>query len=355
MEYEKKYLKYKNKYFKLKGGLINNININDLSKQKENYMIPSKLKSYIDLITIENTNVIRVGSSSFKIQPFFSDVDIMNIIYKDILTNELVRFFIDSLKKNILKITTNSNIFFSDFKAGNMHWTVDEIMDEIKEGKTLTECCMIKGIIKLDMIAPYNERYVEMSTYFILQSNEGFINIESNYFDSLEKTLKDDIDFYKNINPFKAIKRLWSLAKIKDDVNLMKKLQDIIKSNLSLLSQIIADIETLKLLINNNHKYNKKFTINQIEKFKENISSILDIQIDEKYIYIIIDFLIVLFNTNNTETYNNKQKIIEYLNHLHTYLSKIINKETFDYINSVGFNFPSKDKSIIENILSLFN
>ena len=349
-DYRSKYLKYKNKYLTLKGGLINNINKQDLSKQKESYTVPSKLKEYIDLITIKDSNIVRVGSSSFKIQPFFSDVDIMNIIERNLPTNETVREFINQLKERINKIQQSNYTFFSDFKAGNMHWTANEILSESKDGKTLEECIKMKGIIKLDIIAPYNERYVEMSTFYILKSNEGYVNIEKDYFDSLEKTLKEDIEEYKNKKPLKAIKRAWSLAKIKKDIDSMDKLKDIMKSNLSLLSQINADIETIKLLIEHGSKYDVGFVINQIEKFKESIASILDIKIDEKLIYIMVENLILKFkNLDRTTT----EKLLESLDTLHDYILDIINKETKEYIKSINYYFPTEERSLLEKIRDL--
>jgi hypothetical protein len=349
-DFKAKYLKYKNKYLELKGGLINHIDKADLSRQKEQYTVPIRLKKYIDLITIKDSNIIRVGSSSFKIQPFFSDVDIMNIVEKDLSVDETVRFFINELKSNVAKIKSSSTVFFSDFKAANMHWTADEILNESKDGKSLEECCKMKAIIKIDMIAPYNERYVEMSTFFILKSNQGYINIETNYFDSLEKSLKEDIEHYKNEKPLKAIKRAWSLAKIKNDLETMNKLKDIMKSNLSLLSQINADIETIKLLVEHKSKFDVEFVINQVDKFKESISSILDIKIDEKVIYVMIENIISILNCGNISN----QKLLEALDVLYDYLLEIINKETKDYIKEVDYHFPTEKLSLVEQIKHLF-
>jgi len=349
INFKAKYLKYKNKYLELKnlsGGLINHIDKTELARQKESFTVPQKLKEYIELITIKDSKIIRVGSSSFKIQPFFSDVDIMNIIEKDISQDDIVRFFIDDLKSNISKIKSSPIVFFSDFKAGNMHWTVDEILNELKEGKTLTECCKMKEIIKLDMIAPYNERYVEMSTFYILKSNQGYVNIEKDYFDSLEKSLKDDINHYMNEKPLKAIKRAWSLAKIKKDVQTMDKLKDIMKSNLSLLSQINADIETIVLLVEHGSAYDVQFVINQVEKFKESIASILDIKIDEKVIYVMVENIISILRCPQSS----KEKLLDSLNVLHDYLLQIINKETKDYIESVDYHFPTEKISLLEKI-----
>lgn len=42
---------------------------------------------------------------------------------------------------------------------------------EEKHGElSLYDACFIKDVIKLDIIGPYDERYLEMSTFFILKS-----------------------------------------------------------------------------------------------------------------------------------------------------------------------------------------
>jgi len=353
VDFKAKYLKYKNKYLELKslsGGLINEINPCDLPKEKQPYTVPKKLKEYIKLITINDSIVKRVGTSTFKIQPYFGDIDILNIIDRNVPTDILVNSFVTELQDIVRKILANKNIFYSDFKASNMHWTSNEVLDGIKDGKTLFDACKTKGVVKLDMIAPYNERYVEMSSFFILKSNIGYVNVEEDYFQIYKELLKNDIEKFKQDKPLKAIKRAWSLAKYTKDIKSMNKLKNIIHSNISLLGQINADIETIKLLIEHKSLYDVDFVINQLEKFKESISTILDIQIDEKNIYIMIENIVILLQ-NPTQS---KEKLLEALDTLYDYLLEIINKETKDYIASADYHFPTEKIGLLEKIKHIF-
>ena len=125
----------------------------------------------------------------------------------------------------------------------------------------------------------------------------------------------------------------------------MYKLKDIMKSNLSLLSQINADIETIELLVEHGSRYDVEFVINQVDKFKESIASILDIKIDEKIIYIMVENIITILKSNSP-----KEKILESLGTLHDYLLEIINKETKEYIRSVDYHFPTEKLSLLEKI-----
>lgn len=330
-----KYLKYVIKNDMI-GGLIGRIKPEKLISSKSKYEIPPQIKKYVDMMTVPNTLALRVGSSITKIQPYFSDVDVMNIINLEKNTNEVIDFFITHLKENIQNLITNKGAFFSDFKAGGMHWTIDEIMAGTKNGVSLQYACAIKDVIKLDIIGPYNQRYLEMSCFYILKSTSGYINVENNYFGNFKQSLLKDIQEYKITKPFKAIKRIWSLARMEKNINILDQLQDLIKSNIALLSQINADIETLILLVEKNINYDLQFVINEINGFRERMSHILDIDFDSEKLNLIFDILVMLFMNNS----NNKNEIIERLTQAHDHLLEIINKETFEYLNQIKFVFP---------------
>jgi len=342
LKYKNKYLNLKNKVSLLKGGLIGRIPDNKLDEMKSDNEIPDEIKSYIKMITINDTKVIRVGSSMNKIQPYYSDIDVMNIVELKKSTPEVIRFFIDNLKKLLTDISQKSNIFFSDFKAGTLHWTFEQIMNEQNGELSLTNACSMKDVIKLDIIGPYNERFLEMSTFFILKSINEYINVYSNYFDNFKKSLLVDIESYKDIKPFKAIKRVWSLAKLIKDDNTLKMLSKLIKSNIALIAQINADVETLVLLIEHNSNFDIKFVLRELDGFRERLSPIIDISIDNEKINLFIDYIKLLFVFRDINKVINNN-VIEGLTKFHDYLLNIINKETFDYLNSINYKFPTSN------------
>lgn len=353
-EYKEKYLKYKNKYNELKklslnmkGGIIGQIESDRIDTIKSDDEIPEIIKNYIKMITIPDTKVVRVGSAMLKIQPYFSDIDVMNIIDKKISSNELVKFFILNLKNMLKTILTIPNVFFSDFKAGGLHWNVEQIMEEKHGELSLYDACFTKDVVKLDIIGPYDERYLEMSTFFILKSASEYINVESDYFESFKKSLLKDIAHYQELKPFKALKRVWSLARITNDSSTMELLKDAIKSNLALLSQINADIETIILLIEHESKYDTEFILNELDGFREKLSTVIDIKLDYEKINLMIDNVKLLFRFGKDQNFNESTVLVENLFRLHNYLLKVINKETIDYLSSIDYKFPV-DKS--ENV-----
>lgn len=346
-EYKEKYLKYKNKYNELKklslnmkGGLIGQIESDKIDTIKSDDEIPEIIKNYIKLITIPDTKVVRVGSAMLKIQPYFSDIDVMNIIHKQVSSDELVKFFIVNLKNMLKNILSIPNVFFSDFKAGGLHWSVEQIINEKHGELSLYDACFIKDVVKLDIIGPYDERYLEMSTFFILKSASEYLNVKSDYFESFKKSLLKDIAHYQESKPFKALKRVWSLARITNDTNTMKLLKDVIKSNLALLGQINADIETIILLIEHESKYDTEFILNELDGFKEKLSTVIDIKLDYEKINLMIDNIKLLFRFGKDQNFNKSTILVENLTRLHNYLLKVINKETIDYLSSIDYKFP---------------
>jgi len=338
MNYEEKYIKYKNKYLELKnqiGGLVNKIPTNKLTESIEFENLPSHIINYIKIITVPQTNISPVGSGKLKIQSYPSDIDIMNIVEKPISTNELVNFFIENIKKMINTINSTKNIFFSDFKAGGIHWSKDDILNGVKNNLSLANACKVVDVIKIDIFVPYNKRYIEMSTFFILKSNTGFVNINPNYFDKLKKSLSNDVQYYKLSKPFKAVKRFWSLSQITNDTNTLVKLEKLINSNVSLLSQINADIETLELMVEKDVNFDVNYIKESIYNFKYRTLHILDIDFNQNNFYSNLDELVLLFSNHK----ENKNQIIKQLQKMNESLLNIINKETNDYLNSINFSF----------------
>lgn len=346
-EYREKYLKYKIKYNELKnkslvmkGGIIGQIESDILANVKSDEEIPEIIKNYIKIITIPETQVIRVGSAILKIQPHFNDIDVMNIVYKKITSEKLVKFFINNLKNLLKTISEIPNVFFSDFKAGGLHWSIEQIMNERHGELTLYDACFIKEIIKLDIIGPYDERYLEMSTFFILKSVNEYINVESDYFETFKKSLLTDISHYQKLKPFKALKRVWSLARITDDTNTLTLLKDIIKSNIALIEQVNSSIKIIILLIEHESKYDTNFILNELDVFREKLSTIIDIDLDYEKINLMIDNIKLLFKFMQDKKFNESNVLVENLTRLSNYLLKIVNKETTDYLESIKYKFP---------------
>jgi hypothetical protein len=274
----------------------------------------------------------------------------MDIIDKPISTENMISLFINNIKQILNNIKNDEHVKFSDFKAGGLHWTLDEVLNELKGNLTLRDACKIIDVIKLDIFVPYNSRYIEMSSFYILKSSTGFINVDKDYFNNFEESLFNDIQTYKDTKPFKAVKRLWSISRIRNDLETMGKLESLINSNVSLFSQINADLETLELMLQKNINYDKDFVIEEIDGFKDKINHILDIEYDDKLLYNSIDNLVLSFKNDRPS-----EEIINKLSSLHDSILAIINKETINYLKSINFSLPDKFVKSVIKPNTLFN
>jgi hypothetical protein len=80
------------------------------------------------------------------------------------------------------------------------------------------------------------------------------------------------------------------------------------------------------------------FVLNEVDKFKERLSPILDIKLDFEKINLMIDNVKLFLQFSNGRGEN----VVAGLLRIHNYFTDIINKETKDYLTSINFKFPSK-------------
>ncbi len=339
----------------LYGGLIHNYTDGQLMAQRKPEYYTDTEKEIIDLLKIEDSQVMPVGSFTFSIQKYPSDIDINeNVVISS------VNGFVKNLKAMIKKISSKSSrkkgIFFSDFKAGEdkdgngIHWSVDEIMEGKKkiEGKEylLTDALQTKSVIKIDIIVLDHQRIIEASAFFILYLKEGDeikpINIDENFFDTYVDNLAKDIVKYKSEKPFKAIKRLWSLSRIKKDIPMLRKLSQLIDSNVSVLGQISADLETIELLLDKygpsgmlDEKKVKEKLISVVNGFQKRLSTVDDMESLSE----ILDKVqgnIDVIKWQIGESSLTSKKAIDMTKHIisevHDDINKIIKKETNDFL-----------------------
>jgi len=334
---------------KIKGGLIGTITDKNLLAPKNENLYTDDEKQFMELIKIKHDSVmIPIGSFTQKIQSKPSDIDINQII---IINNNSIDQFIIDLQNIIININVTPNVYFSDFKAGIderfpdvkdkyiLRWSPEEIITgyKILDGNikmTLKEALQMKSIVKLDIIIFINDRFIEESTFYILVNVSGeeqhFINLPDNYFELFIGALKNDIYKYSQADTFKllkSVKRMWSLARIKKDIEMLRKLSPMITSNLFLLSQINADLETMGLLADKVDNPPIKLLLKAINLIGKNLSTIADIDLDDNKIINILNNIKILL----TDGYNNEE-FEKLLSMLHDYLLDVINKETVEYM-----------------------
>jgi len=336
--------------------LVKNINYlgtvprSRVSEIKQTYEFPERAKKLMDFIKFPNnkfsksTNFI-YGSFALKTQPYYSDIDTINDIYIDLQRNKSIGYIVREFKKIVKKIESKPGWFFTDAKAGmypdgeSVHWTSKEIAKGKRNGhipdhndhlgeKTLKDAIQENSLVKIDMVAPYYGRYIEVTVVYFFTDKQGNINFDSTQKNQkfiLESLRKDTVKQFQAGKYFKTAKRIYAQAKANKDIEVLKALYPLISSNLSKLSAIESDIKTLILLIDEKHKLNKVLTNQELNVIIDKLSNIVDISFNEKAM---IDAIRYTINNVRSNNYINALKSLHYIvNFIHS----ITNNQTTDY------------------------
>jgi hypothetical protein len=158
--------------------------------------------------------------------------------------------------ERLLRAIKNPLTFIKARKGIRFHilrWLPSEVLAGVKEIRgrsiTLNDAIFSGGLIKLDFITSIDDRFTEFSMIYNLYLNKILVTESpKNVVDSL----KEDIIYYNTTNPFKALKRLFSLAKITKNLEEIEYLSPILNSDLGRLYAIINDLATIHMLLDMN-------------------------------------------------------------------------------------------------------
>jgi hypothetical protein len=241
------------------------------------------------------------------------------------------------------------NNIFREHKI--LRWSVEEIFQgskmlpgnkQIKLSQALTH----RTPVKIDMLAPLNGKFIEITNFFLLATNENgklhSINLEyditkeSYLEEALSKLLPLDIDklYYSNAfySPFKMIKRLYTLAIQSENEVLLNQLVPILGSSISMLYQIKSEIDTLVVVIETAHDAPMDMINHQLDELKSRFATIIEIQ--DKQLKEIELLLNEIINQNQPDAK------IELLKQLKKMIVPILNNYTIKYLEKVGLNPP---------------
>lgn len=226
-----------------------------------------------------------------------------------------------------------------------LRWSPKEILKGYKRlpgnrFKSLYDSLFDKTMVKIDMLAPVNNRYIEVTNFFILQyvdenGKSHNINLPGDFDDDIVTNLKNEVRklYFSSLffNPLKMSKRMWSMARLQKDMNVVNKLTPLLRSDASMLGQINSELETIMLLFEKFEDLPIKFLFNQINNFKSRLSNLIEIQINEDDIFAQIDDI--------TSGKLDAQHIVKSLKDIKTQLKKHMIEYSAKYLKKVGL-FP---------------
>jgi hypothetical protein len=231
----------------------------------------------------------------------------------------------------------NSPLTFVEARKGIrfhiLRWKPMEILDGIKTIRgysiRLEDALASGGMVKLDLIASVapSAEFTEFSViYNLYMGKKSLTPIKTRA--EIEEDLKEDIIYYNHRSPFKALKRAFSLAKMKNQYSEIAVLLPILNSDLGRLYQIVGDLESLHTLLEQGNP--------PLAEIRDNLS---EMKARMGSIYSLKEFLdaehSILGRIESMQRLQTIKTLKPAIYSLHTELQKILNEATLKKIYSI--------------------
>ena len=214
-----------------------------------------------------------------------------------------------------------------------LRWKPMEILDGIKTIRgysiRLEDALASGGMVKLDLIASVapSAEFTEFSVIYNLYMGKKHLTpIKTRA--EIEEDLKEDIIYYNHRSPFKALKRAFSLAKMKNQYSEIAVLLPILNSDLGRLYQIVGDLESLHTLLEQGNP--------PLAEIRDNLS---EMKARMGSIYSLKEFLdaehSILGRIESMQRLQTIKALKPAIYSLHTELQKILNEATLKKIYSI--------------------
>lgn len=163
---------------------------------------------------------------------------------------------------------------------------------------SLNEALHSKTMVKIDMLAPINNKYIEVTNFYILQyidknGKVRFVNLDDNHFKNVIPSLAVEIDklYYNSIfyNPLKMAKRMWSMSRIRKDMPSIEKLTPLLRSDAGLLAQMNSELETVIMIFERVNTLPYSILFSQLNDMKGRLEGIIQIKLDTIKLFDLID------------------------------------------------------------------
>ena len=288
----------------------------------------------------EGKSIEIIGSASLRSQQYSGDYDIMEDVVVNYSSNaEAGRYLADEFKKIIKRLQRIDNLYIGDIKCGAIQdWLVIDEHTTVKQAKTkinellaekiinkeeadkalsllkpgkinklnaigsikfhilrwtpkdilkgeltlrdgskikLEDAILTPGMAKLDVIALVQSKYTELAVVYNFYNKDKPLNVLKK---DLKQSILDNIAIYKaEGNKFKVLKRRFALAKLLNDKASVKRLSNILNSELGKLYVVYSDVKTLADLLENT-KLSKAEIADAIAGFKYRLSKIYSLE-----------------------------------------------------------------------------
>lgn len=228
-----------------------------------------------------------------------------------------------------------------------IRWSSDQIElgYQVRYGKSfnLKDCVDTHSPINIEVIAVVDNKFTDISNFYVLMFHDKLtnkdilVNFPQEYLIDGKKFvvegLKEGINkvLFSKINKdvFKGVKRMYSLARITDNVGLFNKIKSLISSPLAELSQLKSEFATLHEILDFTDNLPWNVMYSQLDSIKWRIGGNMVLKSSQSNK--IINKINSILKNNNDKIYM-KDSILDCKN----YLLNIINEETEIMLKNIG-------------------
>jgi len=304
----------------------------DIYRKRDMHGLSIDTQDIIKLITFSDS-IGPVGSFKYKAHKYPGDIDIFEPVKICCTKETATRKIVAELQQIARKVKQSKTVFWGDFKAGLdlilkpqieqsieaytqrtgiapdkehypesarehyiVRWTEDDVLHgskKLQSGTVLSleEAITHDTVIKLDLWAPVEGNYTEVTNFFlfVMQNKDGVEQVLNAQLGDRLESLNHDIKKYgskEHWNPLKLAKRLWNRALYIKDRQLTDRLYPLFSSGAAQLNQVAGESETLRLMfrdLTSDELANvRQKLLNQISGFKRRINDVNDIDLGDK-------------------------------------------------------------------------
>ena len=206
--------------------------------------IDEAIRKFVAVLKLDNSPVVQLGTSSFKTQQFFSDYDLLSPISNRNLSAQKI---CDELKRILKSVADMDDIWFIELKIQNTDGSKEKFFpQDISPLDCDKVAKAIKTIdyIKIDAVIFIRDtnKLTELSIIYAFQDVPAD--------EILIKTISEDYKHYKSSgNPYKALKRLFSVYRLDGNKEKMVELSSLFNSNTGKLYSISSNLQAVKLIL----------------------------------------------------------------------------------------------------------
>jgi len=213
----------------------------------EKKKIPQDILIYVNALRYDNGQILFMGSASLIRMKYSSDIDLMEYIKIDGDVYTKIKSILD-------KTDRTDNMYFIEGKVQSKDEKKSRWYKKDKFKPSMVEDYTNISFIKLDYIILIHGIFTELSIIYTADTNKENPN------DLIEKIKQDYKDFLNEGQYYKAMKRLFSIIKLKGEDKEHKKLDDMTKVLFnSDVGKLYKETSVLKaiVLFNNHFKDNR--------------------------------------------------------------------------------------------------